>query len=296
MVENRLQQIAADAESELDEYLDEVGWEDNPFAHRATMDEYVIPSEEDLADITTHLRDPTGMIIIHSEYSGIGKTMLLDMILRSNHESHTVKMGQHDLTAYEMVGIIADKLGIGRSNSTKFTEQKIEQYLAENDDEVIVGIDEFSLNDPSTIHSVQFLNDLDQTHVILTGMSSQRDAMKEIGSEGAAFMRRTNYETKLEPFDFEQTREMVERRIASVTDHEYHGNGSVPIEPIHKDALKRVHAHGSGVPAVMTSALSTAVTYAAALYADKGWTAIEVPIVEGVDYSDPRADKQEEDN
>lgn len=295
MAADRIQQIATETEQERAEYLAEVGWDDNPFARELTMDEYVIPSEGDIADITSHLHDYTGPITIHSEYSGIGKTTLLDMILESVDEAAftTVKLGEHNATAYEVAGIIADRIGVGKSSSTKLTEEKIERFARENDTELVVGIDEFGLNDPDALHTIQYINDLPGTRVILTGMSSQREATKQSGSDGAAFLRRESYDTKLEPFTPDQTREMIERRIAGVTGHTYDGNGSVPTEPITEPAIEVVHEQSRGVPAVATAALSSLVSIGAWQYRTEGIVEIDKALAQSIDYADPHADIHE---
>jgi len=77
----RIRDIAESTDQELAEYLDHHGWTSNPFAHAATLDEYVLPGDEEIADIASHLSSYTGPILIHSPYSGVGKTTLLKMLL-----------------------------------------------------------------------------------------------------------------------------------------------------------------------------------------------------------------------
>lgn len=69
----RIKEIAEATDTELEDYLNHLGWDDNPFAGDAGLDEYVLPSEEDIADIASAIRSYTGPILVHSHYSGVGK-------------------------------------------------------------------------------------------------------------------------------------------------------------------------------------------------------------------------------
>ena len=266
MASNRIQQIAEATDAERSAYLETAGWADNPFAHSATLDEYVIPSDGTVADIASALRDYTGPVLIHSRYSGVGKTTLLNMLLESFTDYETVNIGEHNVSSYELAAIIADELGVGKSSSTKLTEAKIRRELEDTDRPVLIGVDEFGLNSKDTLHTVQYLNDLPNTRVLLTGMTSQWDAIGNVGSDGRAFQRRVSYEVQLEPFDREQTNEMVRRRIATVTDYDHDDYARVPLTPITADAVGEVHAQSHGIPAVATAALSELVGLAAYRY------------------------------
>lgn len=293
MSTNRIQQIAEATEDERRRYLDEVGWSDNPFAHPATLDEYVIPSEGTIADIAAHIRDYTGPILIHSRYSGVGKTTLLSMLMESfDGEFQTVSIGEHNVTAYELAGIIADDLGVGKSSSTKLTEAKIRNALQETDKPVLIGIDEFGLNSKDTLHTVQYLNDLPNTRVIMTGMTSQWNAIGEIGSDGRAFRRRVSHVVQLEPLDLEKSRELVQRRIASVTGHDHGNYSTISTDPITDDALATVHEKSHGIPAVVTASLAELVSLAAYRYDRTGNWDIDADLASKIEYADPVADHQ----
>ncbi|MFC6764707.1 hypothetical protein [Natrinema soli] len=58
------------------------------------------------------------------------------------------------------MSIVSDGVGVGKSSSTKLTEEKIS--AAEFDDPVLLGVDELGLNDPDTLHVIQFINGLDE--------------------------------------------------------------------------------------------------------------------------------------
>lgn len=288
---NRIQAISEGTRTERDAYLDHLGWADNPFVRPATMDEYVLPSESAIADIATHLRDYTGPVLIHSAYSGAGKTTLLRMLLDSYSEDFTpVMLGEHNVTAYELIAILADELGIGKSSSTKLTERKVRNTLDDREQPVLVGVDEFGLNDRETLHVIQFLNDLAGVRVIMTGMTSQWNAVGNLGSDGRAFQRRVSHELELEPLSREQATELYQRRIASVTDYSHDDYESVPLSPLTDDALDTIHDHGAGIPAVMVSALSKLVGLAAYRFAEIDDPEISTDIADRIEYADPHAD------
>lgn len=288
---SRIRELAEATDAELDDYLEHLDLERNPFAHPATLDEYVLPGDEEIADIAAALRSYTGPILIHSEYSGVGKTTLLAMLLEEfGEEYRPVSIPEHNVTPYELVAIVADEIGVGKSSSTKLTETKIRN--AELDETVLLGVDEFGLNDPDTLHVIQYLNDLDSFKVILTGMTSQWEAIATIGSEGRAFQRRVSYQLRLQPFDREQTTELVRRRLTvgrgkDVTDVELN---EVPIEPFTEDALDVIHERAKGVPAVVTAACAELVGLAAYRFSTGADATIDEELAETVEYAEPEVE------
>ena len=291
MARNRIQQITDATDAERAAYLDAASWSDNPFAHPATIDEYVIPSDGTIADIASALRDYTGPVLIHSRYSGVGKTTLLQMLLESfDADYDAVKLPEHNMSAYELAALVADELGIGKSSSTKLTEAKIRRALEDADQPVLIGVDEFGLNSKDTLHTVQYLNDLPSTRVLLTGMTSQWAAIGRLDSDGRAFQRRVSYETQLTPFELEQTEEMIRRRIATVTDADHDTYTDVPLDPVTAEALKEVHDRSRGIPAVATAAISELVGLAAYRYDQVGDAEIDAELASKIEYADPRAD------
>jgi type II secretory pathway predicted ATPase ExeA len=292
---DRIQAINEGTRSERDTYLDHLGWADNPFARPATMDEYVLPSESAIADIATHLRDYTGPVLIHSAYSGVGKTTLLRMLLDSyDEEFMPVMLAEHNVTAYELIAILADELGIGKSSSTKLTERKVRNALGERDQPVLMGVDEFGLNDSETLHVIQFLNDLPSVRVIMTGMTSHWDAIGDLGSDGRAFQRRVSHELELEPLSREQATELYQRRVATVTDDNHEEYHEVSLDPLTSDALDVIHDRSDGIPAVIVAALSELVGLAAYRYAEIDDPTISADVAERIDYADPHADNPEQ--
>jgi len=243
----RIRDIAQSTEQELNEYLDNLGWDHNPFSHPATADEYVLPSPEDIADIASQIQNYTGPILVHSKFSGVGKTTLLKQLLNDfDDEYQTVYVGEHNVTPFELVAIVADSVGVGKSSSTKLTEEKIRD--ADLDDPVLLGVDEFGLNDPDTLHVIQFLNDLEEFKVVLTGMTSQWEAIGGLGSDGRAFQRRVSYQLELEPFAMDQTRELVQRRIAAAEGTPAAEHNQVDITPLSDNVLNEVHSQSNGSP------------------------------------------------
>jgi type II secretory pathway predicted ATPase ExeA len=287
----RIKEIAEATDGEIESYLAHVGWDRNPFAHAATIDEYVLPGEEEIADIATHIRSYTGPLLIHSRYSGAGKTTLLKMLLEEYSDGHqTAYIGEHNVTPFELVAIVADQIGVGKSTSTKLTEQKIRDYLAEHDgDPYLIGIDEFGLNDPDTLHVVQFLNDLEGVKITLTGMSSQWDAIGQLGSDGRAFQRRVAYQLQLEPFDRDQTRELIARRVTL----EQRGrleDDDLTAGPFTPNAIDTIHEHSKGIPAVATAACAELVGLAAYQFANDRGYEITADLADAVDYAEPEVE------
>ncbi|WP_256394190.1 AAA family ATPase [Natronoarchaeum rubrum] len=285
----RIQEIAESTESELEQYLDHLGWAENPFARSATLDEYVLPSPEDIADISAQIQSYTGPILVHSRYSGAGKTTLLKMILEEFSEDYrTIYVGEHNVTSYELAALVADKLDVGKSSSTKLTEQKIGD--AEFDAPVLLGIDEFGLNDPETLHVLQFLNDLDGFHVLLTGMSSQWEAIGSLGSDGRAFQRRVSYSLELEPFTQDQTEELIQRRIASAEGLSHEEYEQASLEPFTDEAIATIHERSMGVPAVVAAACAELVGLAAYQHLNGGESSITSELATAVEYADPEVE------
>ena len=287
---SRIKSIAETTEEEMDEYLESLGWSENPFSHPATIEEYVLPSNEDIADITSALQNYTGPILIHSSLSGIGKTTLLRVLLDEFSEQHeAVYVGEHNVTPYELVSIVGDGVGIGKSSSTKMTERKIEDNI-DDYDTVLIGVDEFGLNDPETLHSIQFLNDVG-AKIIMTGMTSQWEAIGSLGSEGKAFQRRVDLQVELTPFTFEQMKELYRRRVYGVMEEPPENVSDVSLEPFDQDVLEAVHENSDGVPAVAVSAMNTMVGLGAYQFAQgTDDNPIDVELAERVEYSDAHAD------
>lgn len=280
-----LKNIAEGTKEERDEYLNLLGWDGNPFVGAAGPEEFVVPDEGDIADVTAALQNYTGPVVIHSPYSGAGKTTLLQVILEEFGENHTTALlGEHNVSSFELVGIIADEIGVGKSNSTKMTEQKIRNAMEDwEDDPVLVGVDEFGLNEPETLHSLQFLSDLG-VKIVMTGMSAQWNAVEGIGSAGKAFKRRVSYELELDTMTREQAGELVKRRLApqvGTTDL-----SDVPLSPFSEDAIDTVYEESSGVPGVMVSALAELVSLGAYHYAQTGDETITTAHAEAADYAD----------
>lgn len=291
MAQDRIRAIADSTASESEQYLSHLGWTENPFAREATMDEYVLPSESSVADIASHIRDYTGPVLVHSELSGVGKTTLLKMLLDSYTDDYeTVLLGEHNVTAYELVAIIADEIGVGKSSSTKLTERKVRNALDEDDVDVLVGVDEFGLNDSDTLHVIQFLNDLPSVRVVMTGMSSQWNAIGKLGSDGRAFQRRVSYELKLEPLSREQATELVKRRIATATETDHEEWADLSLDPLTEEAVDAIYERADGVPAVIVAAISELMGLAAYRFAEIDDPAISESMTEKIDYADPHAD------
>lgn len=286
----RIQDIADSTDEELQTYLDHLGWDANPFTHPAGVNEYVLPSADEIADIASHLQNYTGPVLVHSRYSGVGKTTLLRVLLDEFSDDYqTVHIEEHNVTPYELIAIVADAVGVGKSSSTKLTEQKLRD--ADLDDDVLLGVDEFGLNDPDTLHVIQFLNDLEQFRVILTGMTSQWEAIGGLGSEGRAFQRRVSYKLQLEPFDQEQLDELIRRRIASTTDQDV---DEVSTAPFTESALETIHERSKGVPAVATAAAAQLVSLAAYRYSHGLGTEIDADLADVAEYADPEVEQPSE--
>jgi len=289
----RVHQIVIDTDAELETYLDHLGWTENPFARPTTLDEYVLPSPEDIADIASQLRNYMGPVLIHSRFSGAGKTTLLQTLLEEFDDDYrTAYVGEHNVTPYELVAIVADKLGINKSSSTKLTEQKIED--TELDEPILLGIDEFGLNDPDTLHVIQFLNDLDGFHVLLTGMSSQWESIGSLGSDGRAFQRRVAYQLELEPFEREQTTELLQRRIASATSHIHEAIEDVSVHPFNWKAIDMIYERAKGIPAVIVAGCSELVGLAAYRYNQGLGDEVPADLAEQIDYANSEIEMNSE--
>ncbi|MFC6952868.1 AAA family ATPase [Halorubellus litoreus] len=295
----RIREITDGTDQELQKYLQHHRWERNPFAHGASIGEYVLPGDDEIADIASHIRSYTGPILIHSRFSGVGKTTLLKMLLEEySDEFTTTYIGEHNVTPYELTSIVADQIGVGKSSSTKLTEQKIRDHVKSyRGDPHLLGIDEFGLNDPDTLHTIQFLNDLDRFRVILTGMSSQWNAIGDLGSDGRAFQRRVSYKLELEPFEREQTTELVQRRLAAAAGRDPTNEDvldDIGIGPFSTDALDTIHERAQGVPAVITAACAELVDLAAYQHAHDAGSEISVDLTEAIEYTEPEVEETSE--
>jgi hypothetical protein len=149
------------------------------------------------------------------------------------------------------------------------------------------------LNSKDTLHTIQYLNDLPNTRVLMTGMTSQWEAIGKIGSDGRAFQRQVAYDVQLEPLEYDGIDEMVRRRITTVTDHDHDQHTDVDLGPITDDALEKIYERSSGVPAVATAALSELVGLAAYRYAQVGDAEITADLASKIEYADPEADLEE---
>lgn len=285
----RVSDISNSTAEELVDYLDYLGWNANPFLGQPSLNEYVLPSPEDIADIASAIQNYTGPLLIHSRYSGAGKTTLLNVVLDEFSEDHeSLYVGEHNVTPYELVSIVADGLGIGKSSSTKLTEQKIKD--ADIEEDVLIGIDEFGLNDPDTLHVVQFLND-NGFKVVLTGMTSQWNAIGNLGSDGRAFQRRVSYKLELEEFDLEQTKELYRRRVATVSDqYDIEEYETIPLRPFESETLRTIHKRSEGIPAVIVAACNTLLGLAAYRHSQSVGSDVPPDLAADIDYADPKAD------
>ncbi len=290
----QIQQIAEATKAEQENYLDALGWDENPFVGEAGVDEYVLPDQADIADVTAAIQNYTGPLLIHSPYSGAGKTTLAQVLLDEfDHSHYTAYVGEHNVTPYELVGIVADSIGVGKSSSTKLTEQKINDALDDwDDDPVLLGIDEFGLNDPDTLHTIQFLNDIG-IKIVMTGMTGQWDAIKKLGSDGRAFQRRVSYQLELETLSREQTTELVKRRImlAEGRDPTDDPDG-VSIEPFTDAALDLAHERSKGIPGVIVAGLSELIALGAYRYAQTDDPEITENIADAIEYANGEVESE----
>lgn len=287
-----------------DEYLGGLGWTENPFARPTKPGEYVLPGDPDdttaMEDVVSHLRDYTGPVVIHSEYSGVGKTTLLEMILDAYEGEYlTAFVREHNVSAYELAGLLCEQIGVAKSNSTKYTEERLANALADADRPLIAGVDEFGLNAEDTLHVIQYINDLPNTRVVLTGMTSQWDAIGQLGSDGRAFRRRCSFALELEPFSYEQSAEFIYRRIASAREDSDVSPGasadevrSIDPNPFTPEAIDVIHERGEGIPGVISAAVSQLIGLAAYRNAEIGDPVIDAALAAQADYADPNADRQ----
>ena len=287
----QIKQISQTTEDEVESYLDYLGWDANPFTNQTTTEDYVLPNEEDIADVVSHIGQYTGPILIHSGLSGVGKTTLIKILLDELQDDYTtVYIGEHNVTPYELVSIVADKTNVGKSSSTKLTEDKLAS--AEFDETVLIGIDEFGLNDPDTLHTIQFLNDEVDCKIVLTGMTSQWNAIEKLGSSGKAFQRRVSMQLKLEPLSFGQAKELIQRRITTVTDTPYDDYQSVSLDKfISESALEELYNRTEGVAGVLLSALSEALSLTAYQHYNDANSIVTDNIVSNLTIANPYADE-----
>ena len=287
----QIKQISQTTEDEVESYLDYLGWDANPFTNQTTTEDYVLPNEEDIADVVSHIGQYTGPILIHSGLSGVGKTTLIKILLDELQDDYTtVYIGEHNVTPYELVSIVADKTNVGKSSSTKLTEDKLAS--AEFDETVLIGIDEFGLNDPDTLHTIQFLNDEVDCKIVLTGMTSQWNAIEKLGSSGKAFQRRVSMQLQLEPLSFGQAKELIQRRITTVTDTPYDAYQSVSLDKfISESALEELYNRTEGVAGVLLSALSEALSLTAYQHYNDANSIVTDNIVSNLTIANPYADE-----
>ena len=287
----QIKQISQTTEDEVESYLDYLGWDANPFTNQTTTEDYVLPNEEDIADVVSHIGQYTGPILIHSGLSGVGKTTLIKILLDELQDDYmTVYIGEHNVTPYELVSIVADKTNVGKSSSTKLTEDKLAS--AEFDETVLIGIDEFGLNDPDTLHTIQFLNDEVDCKIVLTGMTSQWNAIEKLGSSGKAFQRRVSMQLQLEPLSFGQAKELIQRRITTVTDTPYDEYQSVSLDKfISESALEELYNRTEGVAGVLLSALSEALSLTAYQHYNDANSIVTDNIVSNLTIANPYADE-----
>jgi type II secretory pathway predicted ATPase ExeA len=287
----QIKQISQTTEDEVESYLDYLGWDANPFTNQTTTEDYVLPNEEDIADVVSHIGQYTGPILIHSGLSGVGKTTLIKILLDELQDDYTtVYIGEHNVTPYELVSIVADKTNVGKSSSTKLTEDKLAS--AEFDKTVLIGIDEFGLNDPDTLHTIQFLNDEVDCKIVLTGMTSQWNAIEKLGSSGKAFQRRVSMQLQLEPLSFGQAKELIQRRITTVTDPPYDGYQSVSLDKfISESALEELYNRTEGVAGVLLSALSEALSLTAYQHYNDANSIVTDNIASNLTIANPYADE-----
>lgn len=287
----QIKQISQTTEDEVESYLDYLGWDANPFTNQTTTEDYVLPNEEDIADVVSHIGQYTGPILIHSGLSGVGKTTLIKILLDELQDDYTtVYIGEHNVTPYELVSIVADKTNVGKSSSTKLTEDKLAS--AEFDKTVLIGIDEFGLNDPDTLHTIQFLNDEVDCKIVLTGMTSQWNAIEKLGSSGKAFQRRVSMQLQLEPLSFGQAKELIQRRITTVTDTPYDVYQSVSLDKfISESALEELYNRTEGVAGVLLSALSEALSLTAYQHYNDANSIVTDNIVSNLTIANPYADE-----
>jgi len=287
----QIKQISQTTEDEVESYLDYLGWDANPFTNQTTTEDYVLPNEEDIADVVSHIGQYTGPILIHSGLSGVGKTTLIKILLDELQDDYTtVYIGEHNVTPYELVSIVADKTNVGKSSSTKLTEDKLAS--AEFDETVLIGIDEFGLNDPDTLHTIQFLNDEVDCKIVLTGMTSQWNAIEKLGSSGKAFQRRVSMQLQLEPLSFGQAKELIQRRITTVTDTPYDEYQSVSLDKfISESALEELYNRTEGVAGVLLSALSEALSLTAYQHYNDANSIVTDNIASNLTIANPYADE-----
>lgn len=244
---NDIRNIRETVEEEIKSYNEYKKWSQNPFTIKPNADVYVIPSDDDVADVFSAINNYTGPIVIHSDKSGIGKTTLLDIILQEyNDQYNTVKIGEHNATSYELISIIADRIGVGKSNSVKSTESKLQSYDGKT---ALIGIDEYGLNDPSTLHTIQYLNDNVNCVIIMTGMTNQYQALQKADDFKKALHRRISHVYKLEPFTITQTEEAINRLLTYAREDKSIDdiNSVTYTNLITEESLQYIHDKNNGI-------------------------------------------------
>jgi type II secretory pathway predicted ATPase ExeA len=292
-MDQREQPAATD--DELDTYLDELGWDRNPFRYPPRLEGYVIRAAEEIGHptrptLTSAIRSYSGPILIHSRYSSIGKTTLVRLLLEDYSDRiETAYVDGQDATAKELAAVVADRVGIDDAPSLGRAEREIRETVADRDgNPYLLGIDDFALTDPESMDLVQSLADLNGLRIMLTGPTSQWDGVSEFGDVGQAFQQCISFHLELEPFERAQTTELVKRRATI----EANGTQSINSDdidelksyPFTDSTLDLVHQDSNGVPGMITAACAELVDVAAMQYGQTGQVEISPQLVETIEY------------
>jgi hypothetical protein len=248
-------------------YLDKLGWTASPFDRPATADEYVLTSAESISDITSRIQNYSGPLLLHSPYSGVGETTLLNILLESFDDDFTVvKIERESTNIHDLIATLADKSTVEPHQNTKLTKQRLRDELTNRRAPTLVGVDGLDFADEEILYALQEFADLPNLRVILSGTVPDWQTISQLGTVGQMFQRNVSYQLALDTLSRDQGRELYQRRVASVTDYDHDNYEEVPLDPFTEVGFKLLHTHSRGKPSVMINAFSTLLDRAAARY------------------------------
>ena len=201
------------------------------------------PHKKALAYLNYGISQGDGFIVITGDI-GAGKTTLVDYILSTflGRNLIAVKVVSTQLDADDMLRTVAEKFDIAQEGADKATVLKrIEAFLVENrriDKPVLLFVDEAQNLPYDTLKTIHHLFNFTTKNGFLLQMAliGQPELHKRIKRFISLSSRM--YMTKLQPFDFKQTEEMMQFRWTVP------GGKKLPFE---KQAIAEIYRLTSGI-------------------------------------------------